>query len=433
MDSDLSAVTRVSYLSSVTIDLLTTEALADPHGLFARLRPVAPALWSERHQAWILTRYGGVRAGFSDSGRLSSDRLTPYWQRLTPTRAEKLGTTFELLRGWMVFHDAPMHAMLRDPVRKAFTPRQLGRLRPRIERIVAELLDGLEAHGRADFKAEFAFPLPALVIAELMGVEGTDRERFKSWSTKLAAIVFGESDNPERDERAAEGAAEFVEYFTWLIRRRREAPGDDLVSALLAVANSYDGSRPGRGSDEAGPLSELRLVGACTLLLFAGHETTTNLLANAALSLMRHPDQARLWRGRPELADLAVEELLRYDGPVKIMVRVAREDHEREGVLMRRGQTVYLAVLSAQHDPEIWEHPDRLVLDRPVRRTRPSLAFGQGAHFCLGASLARLEARIALPAMLHRFPAMALDTDTLSWNAQILNRNLTALPVAVHG
>ncbi|HEY9416101.1 MAG TPA: cytochrome P450, partial [Pseudonocardia sp.] len=178
---------------------------------------------------------------------------------------------------------------------------------------------------------------------------------------------------------------------------------------------------------------DLRLIGACTLLLFAGHETTTNLLTNAALSLIRHPDQARLLLEDPGLTDLAVEELLRFDGPVKIMVRAVREDHERDGVQMRAGETVYLAVASAQRDPRAWERPDDLVLDRPADRGRPGMAFGQGAHFCLGAALARLEARIAIPAALRRFPKMRLLTDDLGWEAQIVGRTMLELPVSVHG
>lgn len=421
----------MAVTADLTVDLLTPDAVADPYATFGRLREQAPTVWSETHKAWVVTRYDGVRQGFTDAVRLSSDRLTPYWRRLSPERADKLGTTFELLRGWMVFHDAPMHAALRDPVRKAFTPRQLDRLRPKIETITEELLDGMAERGEGDFKAEVAFPLPALVIAELMGVEGSARDQFKNWSAKLAAIVFGESDNPERDERAAEGAAEFVEYFSWLIRRRRERPGDDLVSALLAAIG--DPAMAGGVADDAGPLTDLRLIGACTLLLFAGHETTTNLLSNAALTLVRHPGQARLLLENPGLTDLAVEELLRFDGPVKIMVRAVREDHERDGVRMRAGETVYLAVAGAQRDPDAWDRPDELLLDRPADRSRPGMAFGQGAHFCLGAALARLEARIAVPAALRRFPTMRLLTDDVRWEAQILGRTMIELPVAVHG
>lgn len=431
MDIRLAIVTNLSYFRQVTVDLLAPDAVNDPYTAFGEWRERGPVVWSDTHRAWVFTGYTGVREGFSDAERLSSDRLTPYWRRLPPERIEKLGTTFELLRGWMVFHDAPMHAALRDPVRKAFTPRQLDRLRPKIKTIAAELLDAMAERDEVDFKADFAFPLPALVIAELMGVEGSARSQFKDWSAKLAAIVFGESNKPDQDERAAQGAAEFVEYFSWLIQRRRAEPGDDLVSALLAA---FDESELGEANpDEAGGLTELRLIGACTLLLFAGHETTTNLLANSALALARDPDQARLLLERPELTDLAVEELLRFDGPVKVMVRAVTRDHEREGVQLRRGEMVYLGISGAQRDPAAWDRPDQLVLDRPFDRTRPGVAFGQGAHFCLGAALARLEARIAVPAALSRFPRMRLLTDDVRWEPQIVSRTMVEMPVAPRG
>lgn len=406
---------------AATVDMLTAEAVADPHTMFAELRERGPVVWSDTHHAWIVTGYDGVAQGFLDAHRLSSDRLTPYWARLGPERSGLLGTTFEVLRGWMVFHDPPRHTALRNPVRRAFTPRQVQRLAPGIEAIAADLLDAMSEKGTGDLKADFAFPLPALVIADLMGVEGSDRHRFKDWSAKLAAIVFGESDNPDRDARAAEGSAEFVEYFSWLVRHRREHPGEDLVSALLA-AQDEEGS---------GELSDLELVGACTLLLFAGHETTTNLLANAALALMRNPDQARLLRARPETVDTAVEELIRFDGPVKTMVRVAASTHERGGMTLQRGQTVYLSIAGANRDPAVYQRPDGLQLDRVPGR--PGISFGQGLHFCLGAALARLEARIAVPALVNRFPELRLATDELSWEPQILTRALQRLPVSVRG
>lgn len=410
----------MSYVVPVApVDLLTAEAVADPHSMFARLRERGPVVWSDTHRAWIVTGYDGVADGFLDAERLSSDRLTPYRRRLTPERADVLGTTFDVLRGWMVFHDPPRHALLRNPVRRAFTPRQVRRLVPGIEAIVADLLDVMAEKGTCDLKADFAFPLPALVIADLMGVRGADRHRFKDWSAKLAAIVFGESDNPHRDARAAEGSAEFVDYFGRLVRRRRERPGDDLVSALLAA----------QADEGAVELSELDLVGACTLLLFAGHETTTNLLANSALALMRHPDQARLLRSRPEIVDTAVEELIRFDGPVKTMVRVASRTHERGGATLEQGQTVYLSVAGANRDPAVYDAPDRLRLERMPGR--PGISFGQGLHFCLGAALARLESRIAVPALLGRFPDLGLTTEDLSWERQILARAVRELPVSV--
>lgn len=403
----------------MNIDLLTSQALADPHELFRKLRESRSAVWSDQHQAWILTTYAGVTEGFRDRDALSSDRLTPLEQRLPRERRDVLALTFEVLRGWMTFHDMPRHAVLRDPVRSAFTPRRIDLLRAKTEVIVAGLLDDLAALGQFDLKQEFAFHLPAVVIAEMLGIPPADREKFKTWSRKLAAIVFGESRQADQAGIAAEGAAEFVDYFRWLIDQRAAAPADDLVSALIAARHTAD--RPG--------LTDMEVVGACTLLLFAGHETTTNFITNAVLALLQHPAQAALFAARPDLAPAAIEELLRFDGPVKVMVRTVATDHERGGQHMTKGQIVYLGVLAANHDPEVFPRPGELNLQRP--QGKPNVAFGQGAHFCLGHALARLEASVSLRALFSRFPAIKLAAGDLDWEPLILTRSLKALPVRV--
>jgi len=401
------------------IDLLAPGALADPQALFGELRQLQPVVWSDRHKAWIITTYTDVVEGFRDRDALSSDRLTPLEHRLSTERREVLALTFEVLRGWMTFHDMPRHAVLRDPVRSAFTPKRIDLLRAKTETIVAGLLDHLDALGEFDLKGEFAFPLPAVVIAEMLGIPASDREQFKSWSRKLAAIVFGESRQADQAGVAAEGAAEFVDYFRWLIGQRTAAPADDLVSALIAARHRAD--QPG--------LTDMEVIGACTLLLFAGHETTSNFIANAVLALLRHPDQAALFAARGDLTAAAIEELLRFDGPVKVMVRTVATDHERGGQQLTSGQIVYLGVLAANHDPAAFPGPAELDLQRPAGK--PNVAFGQGAHFCLGHALARLEASVALRALFARFPALQLTTDRLSWDPLILTRSLTSLPVRV--
>jgi cytochrome P450 len=401
----------------VDIDLLAPRALADPQALFAGLRELEPVVWSDQHKAWIVTSYPEVFGGFRDRDALSSDRLTPLEQRMSPQRREVLALTFEVLRGWMTFHDMPRHAVLRDPVRLAFTPRRIDLLQAKTEAIVAGLLDDLESRGEVDLKAEFAFPLPAVVISEMLGIPASDREKFKTWSRKLAAIVFGESRQADQAGVAAEGAAEFVDYFRWLIAERTAAPADDLVSALIAARHTA--GTPG--------LTDMEVIGACTLLLFAGHETTSNFIANAVLALLRHPGQAALFASRPDLTAAAIEELLRFDGPVKVMVRTAATDHERGGQQLSAGQIVYLGVLAANHDPAVFPEPAELDLLRPPGR--PNVAFGQGAHFCLGHALARLEASVALRALFTRFPRLQLATDQLAWEPLILTRSLTSLPV----
>ncbi|MGE5289971.1 MAG: cytochrome P450 [Micromonosporaceae bacterium] len=403
----------------MNIDMLAPQALAAPAELFADLRRSGPVVWSDQHKAWIITTYDSVVDGFRDARALSSDRLTPLERRLSAESRDVLALTFGVLRGWMTFHDAPRHGILRDPVRLAFTPRRISRLQNKAERITKDLLDDLATRREFDLKQDFAFHLPAVVIAEMLGIPPADRDKFKTWSRKLAAIVFGESRQADQAGVAAEGAGEFVDYFGWLIAERASAPGDDLISALIAARRTE--GQPG--------LSDMEVIGACTLLLFAGHETTTNLITNAVLALLQHPGQVALLREQPELTPATIEELLRFDGPVKVMVRTVAADHERAGVHLTEGQIVYLGVLAANHDPAVFPEPSLLDLRR--RPGRPNMAFGQGAHYCLGHALARLEASVALRALFSRFPEIELSTDELEWEPLILTRSLRSLPVRV--
>jgi cytochrome P450 len=285
---------------------------------------------------------------------------------------------------------------------------------------VDELLDTMDHKGECDLVAELAFPLPAIVIAELLGVPAEDRERFKTWSTMLAAIVFGGSNRPDQAEIAAAGSAQFADYFGWLIKKYTDEPADNLVSALIAVTR--EDARSGMSG-----LTPSELVGALTLLLFGGHETTTNLIGNSSLALLRHPDELDWLRAHPEAIGQAVEELHRYDGPTKLMVRNVAVAHERGGRRLEPGQTVFLGVGAANRDPAMFPDPDVLRLQRPD--SHKHLGFGYGIHFCLGAPLARLEGQIAIQALVRRFPHLSLATDQLDYGATILGRGLRALPV----
>jgi cytochrome P450 len=362
-----------------------------------------------------------VHAAFRDQ-RLSSDRLTPLERRLSPDKQALLGDTFELLRGWMVFHDPPHHERLKAPVRRAFTPRAVEALRPFVEAITAECVasmrERLAAGETVDVVADLAFPLPAIVIAELLGVPPSDRDDFKDWSNQLAAIVFGASNNPQQAERAAAGSARFAEYFTDLIAHYQQHPADNLISALIAAADVADP-----------PLTPVELVGACTLLLFGGHETTTNLIGNAAMLLLQHRDELRWLSEHPDAIALAGEELHRLDGPSKLMVRIATEAHERGGQHVDAGATMFLGIAAANRDPAMFAEADRVRLTRADAAKH--LGYGYGLHFCLGAPLARLESQIALaalaPLLLHAEPAFTADPP---WGATLLGRGLNTLPLA---
>jgi len=401
------------------VDLLASDAIADPHAIFAALREMGPIVWLTRHRAWMFTTHEAVRLGFHDQ-RLSSDRLTPLEARLDDASRAAMGQTFDLLRGWMVFHDEPEHARLREPLRRTFTPSRVTDLRPRVEEIVDELLDDLANIDEPDLVRDFAFPLPAIVIAELLGVPAEDRDDFKHWSDQLAAIVFGSANRTAGIERAAAGSAKFVDYFTGLVDRYTREPTDNLISALIEVTND----------DPDAGLAPTELVGALTLLLFGGHETTTNLIANSMHSLLQHPAQQRMLGSQPEQLGGALEELHRFDGSTKLMVRVVGENHERDGIAMEAGQTVFLGVLGANRDPVVFSDPGDLRLDRANARSH--LGYGYGGHFCLGAALARLETEVAIGRLIKRFPELTLRDDAaVTWAEVLLGRGPTALPISI--
>jgi cytochrome P450 len=401
------------------VDLLAPDAIADPHAIFAALREMGPIVWLTRHRAWMFTTHEAVRLGFHDQ-RLSSDRLTPLEARLDDASRAAMGQTFDLLRGWMVFHDEPEHARLREPLRRTFTPSRVANLRPRVEEIVDKLLDDLTDIDEPDLVRDFAFPLPAIVIAELLGVPAEDRDDFKHWSDQLAAIVFGSANRTAGIERAAAGSAKFVDYFTGLVDRYTVEPTDNLISALIKVTND----------DPDAGLAPTELVGALTLLLFGGHETTTNLISNSMHSLLQHPGQQQLLSSRPEQLGGALEELHRFDGSTKLMVRVVGEAHGRDGIAMAVGQTVFLGVLGANRDPAVFDDPGELRIDRSNARSH--LGYGYGGHFCLGAALARLEAEVAIGRLIERFPKLALRDDAaITWGEVLLGRGPTTLPISL--
>ena len=390
------------------VDLLDPAVLSDPYPLFHRLRTEDPVHWEADLEFWALTRYADALYALREDSLLSSaihDSPRPGGVGLSSAR-------------WFVFLDPPRHTRLRALVHSAFTPQVVEGLRARIQAIVDELLDRAAEAGRLDLIADLGFPLPAIVIAELLGVPAEDRAQFRAWSADLAAaggLVRMAADGAERLSRARAGGAALNAYFRDIIRERRSAPRDDLVSRLTGVQSAE------------GTLSEEELVDTCALLLFAGHETTTNLIGNGMLALLRHPDELSRLRADPSLIGSAVEELLRYDSPVQMRVRVARETVEIGGRRIAKGQRVLILVGAANRDPARFPDPDRLDIARPDNR---HLAFGHGIHFCTGAPLARLEGAIAIRRLLRRFPRLELTTDQLAWRETLTLRALNALPVS---
>jgi cytochrome P450 len=356
-------------------------------------------------RGWLVTRYADVRAALADP-RLIKDRRkfyggqAPGWQ----------STAEAILSGHMLNLDPPDHERLRRLVSKAFTRRRVERLRPRVEEITGSLLDSLSGADQADLLETFVFPLPMSVISELLGVPAEDRDNFRAWSAAVVSATGGSA------ELAASSEA-MIEYLTTLLRDKRAAPADDLLSALIQAREAGD------------RLSEVELLAMVFLLLVAGHETTVNLLASGTLALLLNPaERDRLLADRSLLPG-AVEELLRYVSPVNTAtVRFTIEPADIGGVTIPRGQVVLVALSGANWDPARYPSPDKLDLTRDASG---HLALGHGIHFCLGAPLARMEAAIALGALLDRFPSMtlAVPPTSLRWRSSTLIRGLAALPV----
>lgn len=394
------------------LDLSSPEFTAHPHPTYARLRRDAPVhrmALPDGFTVWLVTRYSAVVAVLRDERFVKN-----YRNALPPERIAQVQDSqnpFEVLSQHMLDRDPPDHTRLRGLVSKAFTPRMIESLRPRIQTIADTLLDAVQNRGQMDLINDYAFPLPIIVIAEMLGLPIEDRDMFRHWSDTLIG------GNPQQGGQA-EAAVEFVQYVRALLQERRVNPGTDLISGLLEAEEHGD------------RLSEDELISMVFLLLVAGHETTVNLIGNGTLALLQHPDQLDRLRRDPSLLKPAIEELLRYDGPVETStIRFAREDLQFDGQPIARGNAVMVVLTSANRDDVQFARPDDLDITRPSNR---HLAFGHGIHYCLGAPLARIEGQIALGTLLQRLPhlRLAVAPDELQWRAGLLLRGLRSFPVA---
>jgi pimeloyl-[acyl-carrier protein] synthase len=384
------------------------EFLADPYPTYHRLRAEDPV-----HQSplgfWVLTRYEDVSAVLRDSRFIKEPLAALVAARFGADVPRGMGLS-------MLDRDPPDHTRLRALVSKAFTPRVVEGLRPRIREIVDGLIVRAQAVGAMDLIEEFAYPIPVNVICEMMGVPVQDHERFKGWSLDIARGLDSVWLPPDSEvpRRSAAARHAISGYFRELIAARRASPRGDLLSALIAAEEAGD------------KLSEEELVATCILILIAGHETTVNLIGNGVLALLRHPDELDRLRRTPALITSAVEELLRYDGPVQRTARVASDDATIGGRTIRKGDMVMPFIGAADRDPAQFPGPDRLDLSRGDNR---HLAFGWGIHFCLGAPLARVEGQIAIDALVRRLPRLALVGDTPEYRQSLTLRGLKTLPV----
>lgn len=388
-------------------DLTVKALIADPYAGYAALRATTPVhrmTGPDGLPVWLVTRYADVRQALADP-RLSLDKA-----HATP--GNYLG--FKLppaLDANLLNMDPPDHTRIRRLVSQAFTPRRIAALRGPIEQVAEKLLDAMAPLGRADLLAAYAGPLPITVICDLLGVPEGDRHDFRAWTDTL---ITPDPNHPE-EAKAAVGA--MLRFFTGLIARKRTEPADDLLSDLIAVR------------DEGDRLSEDELTSLAFLILFAGYENTVHLIANAVLALLTHPEQLAAARAEPELIAGAFEEFARFDGPAPLSIRrFPREDVTIGGVTVPAGETVLLAIASANRDPDQFTDPDRLDLRR---RENGHLSLGHGIHYCLGAPLARMETELALTALLRRFPDLALDVpvEQLRHRPALRARGLLELPV----
>lgn len=380
--------------------LFTRAGVSDPFPYYAELLD-APQL--------PFGPEGALLPWYDEAAALLRDPRFGHPEGSLPEDATELA---RLQSRMFILRNPPDHTRLRRMVNRAFTPRTVRELRPAITETVERLLDDVPACGPVDLIDRLAAPLPVSVIADMLGIPTSDREAFRRWSEDLVEPV---DHDPVAMQRAARSGAAFADYLRQLIARRRSAPGSDLVSGLV------------QGGDDDPEVTDEDLVATCQLLLFAGHETTVNLIGNGILALLRHPDQVDRLRDDPHLARSAVEELLRYDGPVHLTARVALEPATVAGVELAPGDKVTVLLGAANRDPRRFDDPDGLDI---TREDNQHLGFGMGIHFCLGAPLARLEAQIAIPALLQRFPRLALpDEPELMWRPSLMLRGLTALPV----
>ncbi len=417
-------MTTTERPTAETLGLNTFDqaVIADPHRIWKRFRAVDPMIWSEQSNGWFLTRYEDVKAVLRDPARFSSERGGPNDARRNQyaARAALAGQSPAAMQAnfgrTILNSDPPDHTRLRRLVDRLFTPKSIMEMAPHVNDIAHALVAEAVARGPVvDVMDDLAGPLPTIVIAEMLGVSTEDRDKFKRWSTSVTEPFRPETTAEQAQARIAE-LGEFTEYLTREIARRREHPTDDLIGRLVAAR------------DQADSLSEGELLSFIRLLLVAGNETTTNLIGNAVLALIDHPqEQARL-RRNPELIDSAIEEFLRYDGSVQFTSRLASAPVEIRGRSFEAGTNFITVLASANRDEDVWEQPDDLVLDRQQNR---HLAFGDWIHVCIGQHLARLETRTSIPALLEALPRLqlAVPRDALVYRPQFNLRGLSHLPV----
>jgi len=391
--------------------LLDPEVLANPYPLYERLRTEAPVHWDPYLHAWVVTRYADV---ITVLHQFSADR-TPTPEQFAAMGMAELSPLAQMMTKQMLFMDAPAHTRLRTLASMAFTPARVEALRSHIRSILDRLLQPLLNAGRMDVINDLAAPLPAIVTAEMLGVPTADCDQLKSWSADFAEVLGNFQHNPDRAARTLKCVEEMTAYFRDAIERMKTAPREGLINSFMTA--EIDGDR----------LNEEEIIANCIVTMVGGQETTTNLIGNGVLSLMRYPDQLEKLRDDASMVSSAVEELLRFESPSQQTARICPADTELGGKLIRKGQAVIAVMAAGNRDPERFADPDRLDLSRSDNR---HLAFGWASHFCFGAALARIEGQLTFEALATRTANLALEPDRpLVWRENLGLRGLTALHI----
>ena len=400
-------------VSLVALDelLVSNEFMEDPYPILRQLREEDPVHWSNSIGGWVLTRYDDIVTTFKDISHYSSEGRLAKAVEYLPAESRARFKTFEdhYRQRSLIHSDPPDHTRLRGLVTRAFTPRVVEAMRPRIQQITDELLDAVRRDGRMDVMKDLAVPMPVTVLAEIFGVPKPDLNRFKGWADDLLAFQGVNKPAVELLERSQNALVEIRAYLSELIKQRRSEPRQDLLSELVAAES------------EGGKLSETELLYSCITLLVAGHETTTSLIGNGLYALLRHPEQWELLNSTPSLLTCAIEEMLRYESPVARQPRLIKRDGEMGGRQLRQGQMVFQMLNAANRDPAYFAEPDRF----DIRREKnPHIAFGLGIHFCVGATLARTEGQIVFSTLMARLPGIRLVDERPHWDLQKPNSRM---------
>ena len=409
------AAGEVTTQVGVHYDPRDQATINDPIPVLRALQEHAPVYWCEVLRGWVITRYDDVKAVLRNDD-FSADRITPFYAAQSPERQAKIEQLVHYLNTWVAFRDPPQHTRLRKLMKTVFTPETAAGQRPVVEKSVDRLITRLEGEHEFDFIREFAFPLPAMVIMDLLGLPEEDMDDLKDWSNQMQLFIGSATASPQKYDLAEAGATAMAAYFRAAMRKREQYPGKDLISQLMGLRELDD------------ELSEDEVIGTCMLFLFGGHETTTNLIGNGVRVLLEHPEEKQRLLQDASLIDSAVEEILRYDGPTGASVRIVKNSHSMHGTRLNAGERVFVMINAANRDPRAFKDPDRVDITRSPNN---HLTFNYGPHFCMGAPLARLEGQVAIGEILRRLPGITLATEGYDYMDTMIMRGVRSMPVRI--